>query len=176
MFVDYTLVFSAAQAITSTAPSTNVIDLTGAGVGNPPGVTYGTASVYGADMGVGDGMAVPKISVGISTLFVGAGASLTVSAQFAVDNANSPGAWQTYAETGAIPVAALVAGASIGTFDLPRVPQGNITQYPLPRFVRLNYTVGSGPFSAGAVNSQIVLQQDSQLGGINYPSNFSAGA
>ena len=171
---DGLLTLSAAQAITATAASTNIIDLTGAGSGNAPNMVFG-GSVYGADMGVGDGMAVPKIVVSVGTAFLTL-TSLTVAAQFAPDNgSNAPGTYITYAQTGAIPVADLVAGAFIGTFGYPQMPtkvDGILTDYPLPRFVRLDYTVAGSNATAGTVNAYVELQRDSQLGGVNYGSNF----
>lgn len=175
MYTDINLTFSSAQAITATAVSTSIVDLTGFGSGNAPAISFGTASVFGADMGVGDGEAVPKIAVTVAAAFATL-TSLMVSAQFAVDNgSNAPGTYQTYAETGAIPVAALVAGARIGTFNLPNKPD-TLAQYPLPRFIRLNYTVVGSNATTGTVNAGIVLQKDVELGGINYPSNFTVAA
>lgn len=174
MYIDGSLQFSNAQALTVTAASTSLVDLTGAGSGNAPAISFGTASVFGADMGIGDGMAVPKIFAAIGTTFVG-GTSLNLQCQFAVDNgSNAPGTWQTYAETGVILTASLKAGVVIGTFDLPR-GVGDITVYPLPRFIRLNYVI-VGTFSAGTVTSAIVIQRDDRLGAIQYPSNFTVAA
>lgn len=175
MYVDNTLLFSNPQTITVTAVSTSIVDLTGAGSGNAPAISFGTASVYGADAGVGDGEAVPSIFCNVGTAFATL-TSLMVSAQFAVDNgSNAPGTYQTYAETGAIPVAALVAGARIGTFRLPSKPD-TLAQYPLPRFIRLNYTVVGSTATTGTVYAGIAIQRDLELGGINYPSNFSVAA
>ena len=175
MYQDNGLTFSSAQAITATAASTSIVDLTGFGSTFAPNLTFG-GTVYGADMGVGDGMAVPKIACFVGTTFLTL-TSLTVSAQFAVDNgSNSPGTYQTYAETGAIPVAALTAGANIGTFDLPKAPEGDLAQYPLPRFMRLEYTVAGSNATAGTVNAFIAIQRDSQLAGRQYGSNFVVAA
>lgn len=175
MYIDQSLIFSSAQAITATAVSTNIVDLTGFGSGNAPAISFGTASVYGADAGVGDGEAVPSIYCNVNTTFATL-TSLTVSAQFAVDNgSNAPGTYQTYAETGAIPVAALVAGARIGTFRLPNKPD-TLAQYPLPRFIRLNYTVTGSNATAGAVSAGIAIQRDLELAGANYPGAFTVAA
>lgn len=175
MYIDGTLMFSNPQTITATAVSTSIVDLTGFGSGNAPAISFGTATVFGADAGVGDGEAVPKIFCNCATAFA-TGTSLMVSAQFAVDNgSNAPGTYQTYAETGAIPVAALTLGARIGTFNLPAKPD-TLAQYPLPRFVRLNYTVAGSNFTTGSVYAGIAIQRDNELGAINYPSNFTVAA
>lgn len=177
MYVDGSLVFSNNQAITATAASTSIVDLTGAGSGNAPNLIFG-GTAYGADMGVGDGMAVPKVIVNVTQAFATL-TSLTVSAQFAPDNgSNAPGTYLTYAETGAIPVAALTLGAEIGTFDLPQQVQGakELANYPMPRFIRLNYTVAGSNATTGTVYAFIGLQRDGQLGATNYSSNFVVGA
>lgn len=174
MYLDNSLIFSSAQAITATAASTNIVDLTGFGSGNAPNLIFGSTT-FGTDQGVGDGMAVPKILCTVTTSFATL-TSLNVSAQFAPDSgSNTPGTYITYAETGAIPVADLVAGASVGTFGFPKMPtllDGTLTDYPMPRFMRINYTVAGSNATAGNVNAAIVIQQDSQLAGVNYGSNF----
>jgi hypothetical protein len=179
MYRDNLLTFSAAQAITATAASTTIVDLTGFGSGTAPNLSFGTGTVYGADMGIGDGMATPKVWVGVGTTFLTL-TSLNVAAQFAPDNgSNAPGTYITYAETGAIPVADLVAGATIGTFDFPQMPakiDGVLTDYPMPRFMRLNYTVAGSNATAGTVNAFIAIQRDSQLAAANYPSNFTVAS
>lgn len=178
-YTDISLTFSSAQAITATAASTNIVDLTGAGSGNAPNLSFGSATVYGADMGVGDGMAIPKIVVSVGTVFATL-TSLTIAAQFAPDDGtNHPGTYITYAQTGAIPVADLVASAMLGTFGFPQMPtrmDGLLTDYPMPRFVRLNYTVAGSNATTGTLNAYIELQRDSQNAGVNYPSNFSVAA
>lgn len=179
MYLDQTLIFSSAQAITADAASTGVVDLTGAGVGNAPAISHGTSTVFGADMGVGDGMAVPKILVGVATTFLTC-TSIDIQFQCAVDDGtNNPGSWVTYLTQPGILLASLVAGNNLGNFDLPKMPEkvdGVIAQYPLPRFIRLNYVVNGSDATAGALNAAIVIQRDGQLAGVKYPSAFSVKA
>lgn len=176
--LDYAWNFSNAQAITASAASTTAVDLSGAGSGNAPKMVFGQ-TYYGSDLGVGDGMAVPKIIVSVGAAFATL-TSLEVAAQFAPDNgSNAAGTYITYAQTGAIPVADLVTGALIGTFNFPKMPtreDGLLTDYPLPRFVQLYYTVAGSNATAGTVNAWAGLQSDNQAGGVNYGSNFSVGA
>jgi hypothetical protein len=175
---DGLLTLSSAQVITATAASTSVIDLTGAGSGNAPNMVP-AGTTYGADMGVGDGMAIPKIVVSVGTVFATL-TSLQIAAQFAPDSgSNTPGTYITYAQTGAIPVADLVAGAMLGTFNYPQMPtklDGTLTDYPMPRWVRLDYIVGGSSATTGTINAYVELQRDSQLGGVNYPSGFVVAA
>ena len=139
-------------------PSTNVIDLVGAGL-----IPSATSAVRpGIDIGGGGGGgAVPSIYVLVNTTFTAAGgATLNAAIQAAPDdgtNTNTPGAYSTYAETGAIALSNLVAGNVIWSIPLPRVLPLPTTQTSRPRFLRMNYTVASGPFTAGALQAHIVL-------------------
>lgn len=165
MILDNQATFSLNQTLTATAASTNLIDLAGTGSGNPPSGSFGTATVFGADMGVGRGIRVGCI---VGTALTG-GTSLNVQFQGAPDNgSNAPGSYTTFAETGAIPAASLTAGARIGTFDVPRaLPDGSLV-----RFVRLNYTI-VGPFTGGNIAwAGIVLDADEWMGKF-YPSGFT---
>jgi hypothetical protein len=147
--MDNQLVFSTAQAVTATAASTNVIDMTVA-----------------QDLGVGDGVGSPKILGLVGTAFAGAGATLNVQFQGSPDNAT----WTTFAETGVMPVASLTAGQQIIGFNWPRRPFSNTA---LPRYIRLNYVVASGPFTAGTLTAAVVLQRDdADDTAVLYPSGF----
>ena len=170
--------------ITSSAPSAYEIDLSGATTvplltgGTPAAVStflnYGqnigrSGVLFGIDPGaVGDGGVDPFVNINISTLFVGAGASLTISLQYAPDNGTGARTWTTAASTAAIPVANLTAG-QFYQLPLPPVPPqiaGNV------RFVRLNYTVSSGPFSAGAISSCITIGALTTKQGLNAVDNY----
>lgn len=73
--LDLQLVLSSAQAVTVTAPSTGTIDLAGVGIGNAPPNAFGTASVFGEDIGIGDGVSPPQIAVYAGTAFTAGGAA-----------------------------------------------------------------------------------------------------
>lgn len=169
MFLDQALKLSAAQAITVTAASTNLYDITGAGAGNVPVGVFGTTGLAAADMGLGDGLR-PTLAFSVATTFTAAGAAtLQIQVQAAPDNgAGSPGAYTTIVETAALPVASLVAGANF-QLPLPPVTLGEV----LPRFYRCNYIVATGPMTAGALNASIALNVPS-LTNIQYPANFAS--
>jgi hypothetical protein len=178
MFLDDLVKLSTAQAITSTAASSSIYDVTGAGSGNAPnmigGVTSSGNALIGFDIGAGDGMAIPEVFVDVTTAFTtGDGATLTIALQAAPDNgSNAPGTYVTLTSTAALTAAQLTAAASF-QFQVPPVPK---TTFGLaqPRFYRLNYIVGTGTFSAGAVSSNIVLNPSQATKIQNYPSNFIA--
>lgn len=150
MILDGNLLLDTAAAITSTANSTNVIDL-------------GVAR----DMGIGDGdQLTPKVMCLVNTAFTTTNsATLQVSFQGSTDNTT----WDTYVSSPAYAAAALVAGARLLDIDLPRPAAGK----SMPRYLRLEYTVGTGVFSTGAVTAGIVLgrQDEPPLGA--YPSGFT---
>lgn len=122
--------FSQNQAITTTAVSTNVVDL-------------------GAARDIGPGEFPLQIQCYVTTAFAG-GTSLMVQAQGSVDNST----WTTYVESAAIVTAALTAGAKLLPISWPHRGPGNA----LPRYIRLNYVV-VGTMSAGAVTSDLVLNR-----------------
>lgn len=149
-------------AITVTAVSTNALDLHGASLIPAPSATVKP----GRDMGIGSAMgALPKVTVIATEAFAAAGAgTLQVQVQGAPDNgAGAEGAYTTYAETPAIGKAALVAGVHIFDIDLPRVVPNPIAPAAMPRFLRLNYIVATGPMTAGKVYSGLTLGRDDQV-------------
>ena len=149
MILDNLLTLSNGQAVTSSAASSSIIDITGAGSGNAPGVIIGSeASVFGTDVGLGDGLTKPAIACIVGTAFVGVGASLTVALQTAPDNgSNAPGTWSTAVQTDTIAVGNLTAGAKLAQFEVPPRDPGAAAY----RFIRLYYTVASGPFTGGTI-------------------------
>ncbi len=128
MIIDKQLEFSDAQAITATAPSTNIIDTQVAG------------QAYEALWFVAQ----------VATTMTG-GTSVTVDLQ--TDDAAAFAAPKTLYSSGAVPVASLTAGAQLAKV---RVPPG------CKRYLRVNYTVAGGPFTAGAVDAFLVM--DAQIG------------
>ncbi len=138
MIIDGLLLFDSAALVTSTAVSTNIVDL-----------------VNARDIGVGDDPAM-KIMVLVTTAITTTNsATLTVSAQGSTDNST----WSTYASSPAYAAATLVAGTRLFDIDWPRPAAGLAT----PRYLRLNYTVGTGIFSAGAVTAALVLDRDDRV-------------
>ena len=152
MIIDASMIFDQNVPVTVSRVSTNSIDLQGILITS--GSQYGGA-LQGRDLNGGDGIQVPKMFALVMTTFTG-GTSLNVQFQGAPDNGSgSPGTYNTFAETGAIPVASLIAGFRVFEIDLP----GPISNFPLPRFVQLNY-VTVGTFTTGALYSAVVLSRD----------------
>lgn len=146
--------FSFAQAA-ATYTSANVIDLhmtTGLPV---------LANNQGArDMGVGDDPAL-KLLVQVTTACTSAGApTLTVALQGAQDNGSgSPGAYSTYWSSPAYALATIaVVGARLYDMDLPRPPAG----VGMPRFLRMQYIIGTAAGTGGTIQSEIVLDRIDQ--------------
>lgn len=149
MILDSNLVLSSDQAITVTAPSASIIDLAGVGAGNSMPNAFGTADVFGQDIGIGDGASPPQLAVIVGTAFAAAGAAtIQVQLEAAIDDGTgNPGTYQVLAETDAIAKSLLTAGRKIAEFTIP-------PRYPgqaFPRFYRLNYVVATGPMTAGTI-------------------------
>lgn len=170
MFTDTSLQLSTAQAITATAASSVIYDVTGAGSGNAPNLVFGN-TIFGADMGAGDGEAGIYVYMQVSTAFVSVGgATLQVQLQAAIDNgSNAPSTYTTIDQTGTFTAAQLVAGATL-RLRLQPITIGE----SLPRFYRVNYVVATSTFSAGAVNTYVTLNAPSGNLVSLYPSNFTA--
>lgn len=159
MILDNQLVFSNGQAITATTGSATVIDLSGG-----TNFTDGNTTRFGADLGIGDGVAIPKVCAYIGTApLTTNSATLQIAFQGSTDSSN----WDTYVETRAMPASALTAGAKVAAFDWPPVQAG----FSLPRYVRLNYTVGTGAFTTGTIFAAIGLQRDDWIAG---SANYTA--
>jgi len=147
MTIDALLLFDPTGTnITVTAPSTNVLDL-----GGP------------RDMGVGDN--IPKIEIVIQQSFAAVGAAtLNVHIQSSVDNIT----WSTLAESSPIAVANLTVGRQILGIDLPTDQPAQTAG--IGRYLRLNYVVASGPFTAGQVLAALVLNRPNPTA---YASGFN---
>lgn len=149
----------AGTAITSTAASTNIIDLHGANM--VP--AFSSTVKPGRDMGGGSAAGpTPMIIVVITTTFTAGGAAtLNVQFQAAPDNGSgAAGSFVTYVETGVIALASLVAGNLIFAVDVPRILPLPNTPALLPRFLQLNYVVATGPMTAGKLSSYISLSNE----------------
>lgn len=143
MITDKLNTFSAAQVITATAVSTNVIDL---------GPLSGTNTVR--DIGQGEPV---QLSVRVGSTALAGGTSI----QAVLETSLAEGSGYTTLMSGpVVPVASLGAGAKI--FEGP-VPTG------VQRYLRINYVV-VGPFTSGNVNAGLVetLQNPSNSFGSGY--------
>lgn len=121
----------------SSQVSTNVID-----------------QLYARDLGQAkSGVAPVEIFVVVTTAFAG-GTSLNIQLQGSTDNIT----YTTYAESGAIPLAALTLGANLFNVMIPGVqPESG----PPPRYYRLNY-VCVGAMTAGAVIAGLGATDDNR--------------
>lgn len=153
MIIDGLLQFDPAlSAITVTRASTNVIDLL-------------------AQRDIGGGDAPPMFcAVYVSAAFTAAGAgTLVVQAQGSFDNAT----YYTYLESRAFSIAELTPIGKMFAFAWPSVPvplPGSTgISGALPRYLRLNYVVATGPMTAGSVSAQLVLDVQNQR---QYPAGL----
>lgn len=173
MFTDNALSFNTnwatPQSITTTADSSTIIDITGAGSGNAPAMIGGNGGVIGADIGLGDGMTIPWVVINVTTAGGSNSNTLTVSLESAPDNgSNVAGTYTVCGSTAAMLDSTLVVGTLIA-FPVPPRALGAA----LPRFYKLTYTA-SATLAPLAVVAGIVLNPPSSLTEGLYPSNFVA--
>lgn len=127
MYLDAQNMFSKAQAITATAPSTNVIDL---GVARDVGGAV-TDQLY--------------LLCEVVTAFTsGGGTTLQVQYQ----GSNDASSWTTIAQSDAVALASLAQGYKF--LQGPTISPVSGSPY---RYLRLNYVVASGPFTGGAITA-----------------------
>lgn len=137
MIFDTQNLLSDAQAITVTAASTNVIDL--------------SPIAQGIVRDIGKGKQIPLLIQVVEAFAAAGAATLTVALQVdSVENFASP---KTVWSSGAIALADLVAGKVI-------VPE-YITRGTDERYMRLNYTVGTGPMTAGKITAGVTMGNQS---------------
>lgn len=165
-FYDAPLTLSSAQAITTTAASTLIYDVTGAGSGNAPSMTFGNGS-KGFDIGMGDSNVRPTARWYVTTNGTGTG-TIAFAVQAAEDNgSNAPGTYVTLAQTEAFVGTALDVGKYI---DLPIPQASTVTPNFVPRFYRFNYVqTGDGAVSVTGI---IMLNAPSITGAVLYGNNF----
>jgi hypothetical protein len=177
MFLDNTLAFStfaSPQAITTTAASTNVVDLTGAGSGNAPAMIGSFPAVntaMGYDIGSADGLALPWLVWLVTTTGTTAN-TLTIALQAAPDNGSfSPGSYTSVYTSPAFTGTSLLAG-SVLLVPVPPVPPDVAFGLAPPRFYRLNYTC-SGALTVSAA-AYLAISPETTLQIQKYASNFLA--
>lgn len=129
MILDKTLMFSELQALTTTAPSTNIVDL---------------GSVR--DIGQGEEL---WLTVRVGTAAASTGSS-TVTIALQTDTASGFGTAVTLAQTAAIAKASLTANTEVWKIPLPEGVQ---------RYLRLNYTVATADLTAGTFDAFLSLDR-----------------
>ncbi len=132
MITDKLLMFSEAQAVTNTAASTDVIDL-------------GPIDGNHRDIGVG----YPLEFWVLVNAAAAASGDATVSIQLQTSENNS--SWTTIYDSGALAKTALAAGKRVVS---AKVPAG------VQRYLRVNYSVATGPLTAGEFTAGISLDVD----------------
>lgn len=133
MLLDGYLMFSNGQVLTATADSSNIIDIQNA-----------------RDLGIGEDVTL-KVFVSTGAALVSAGATtLNVDFQGSTDGTTWTSMWL---QSGITKANITATGTRIASFDLPRPAVGQA----MPRYYKIVYTVGTGPFTGGSVNAGIVL-------------------
>ena len=132
MITDKLLMFSEAQAVTASAASTDVIDL---------------SPIDGTRRDIGVGYPLEFWATVNTTATAAGAATLNVQLQTSPDNST----WTTLYDSGTLALAALTAGKRLFS---AKVPAG------VQRYLRVNYVVGTGPLTAGAFTSGINLDVD----------------
>lgn len=175
-FIDTLLQLSTAQAITTSAASTLIYDVTGAGSGVAPSMTFGVNGLTGAavlpsfDIGAGDGMAVPTAQFIVTTAGTGTG-TVAYGIEAAPDNgSNAPGTYVRLATSNAAVGTTLTLGSKV-TLVVPPIALEKVAEMR-PRFYRFFYDqTGNGAVS---VTAFIGLNLPVEQGGINYAAGFAS--
>lgn len=161
---------STAQAITTTADSENIFDVTGAGSGNAPAMVGagGVNTAMGIDIGAGDGIAVPQIIVEVTTSTTVTG-TLTISLKAAPDDGSyGQGTYTTIFSTAALTGATQLAAGATYKFNVPPIIPGEA----LPRFYKLTYTVSAS--ISVVVNAYVLFNAPDLRDPKLYGNNFVA--
>lgn len=153
---DGSVVPSTGAALTTSRASTNVLDM-----------------LAGRDVGAGIAQDL-ELHVDVMQAFTAAGgATLQIQVQEAPETSlgsGVPGTYYTIAETDALPVASLIVGARVARYSWPVIqlnyPAGDASP---PRFLRLNYIVSTGPFTAGTLLAYLSADREEYL---NYRANY----
>lgn len=176
MFLDNSLAFQtggwggSAQALTTTADGSQIVDITGAGSGSAPAMFNKfplSNTAIGEDYGTGDGVAIPYIYV----TFVSAGASsetITITVSSAPDNGSySPGSYTVINTFAPITESTIDDGDYLMQALAPtKIAFGQA----LPRFYKITYTA-SGAITT-SVRSGIMLNPPSSLLSGKYANNY----
>lgn len=147
MYLDHENLFSDAQAVTVTAASSNIIDL-------------GPIFSANAARDIGRGSKVTRIYAILDATFTAGGAG-TLDITLQGDDNSAFGSPRTLFDTGVLALAALFQGAVVLDVAMPT---------GVEKFLRLMYTVATGPMTAGAITAGLVLDSQSDPPyAANYP-------
>lgn len=132
MILDNNLVLSAAQIVTATADSQNIVDTLNAGNTQSPSARI-------------------RASMKVAATDSGSDATVTVAISTSADLVT----WVVLSQTAAIAFAALSPAGSV-LLD-SAIPNGS------RRYIKLVYTVASGPLTAGSIDAEILLNTEALL-------------
>lgn len=150
MYLDRQNTVSQAQAVTATAVSTDTIDLSQV-----------------RDIGPGEDL---RFMFNVDTTVTAAGAG-TVNFQVITSAAANLSSPTVLAQTDAIGKAELVAGRRPIEVVIPR---SLLAAQPIgQRYIGVQYTVGTGPLTAGAFTAYIIVGDSVQDIGKNYPVGYA---
>jgi hypothetical protein len=141
MYIDRQNLFGQNQALTTSAASTDYIDL-------------------GAARDIGNGQALEILVLCTEAVTAAGAATVTVALQS--DDNPSFSSPANLVLSDAIPKASLVAGTQVLRVSVP---------YGTERYLRLFFTVGTGPLTAGKFTSGLIPQRQANVA---YASGYSA--
>lgn len=180
MLMDANLRLSNGQAITASAASTNTIDLlqglaldSGSGTYTvPPAQIIGNPTYFGEDLGIGKHMGTPRFVFTSGAGTPAAATSLTIGIRGAPDaggGAISGLTFTTYIQTGAIPLASILASTRLASIDFPKREVGK----GLPRFIQAYYTVAGSNFTGLTMYADLTHGPDDAVDTLkNYGANY----
>jgi hypothetical protein len=130
-----------------------------------------SASGYGRDMGIGEGL---ELVVMLTAACTGATATLQVQLQYAPDGGSgTPGSFVTVAQSPVIALSALTAGAELLRIKLPAMIPDPATGSALPKFIQMNYVVGTANLTGGAIAAFITVDKTALGPLMGYRSGYS---
>jgi hypothetical protein len=129
-----------------------------------------SSSGYGRDLGIGEGL---ELVCMVTVAFTGSSSTLQVQLQYAPDSSGSPGSFVTVGQSIAYALTALTAGAELLRMKLPAMVPSPATGSALPKFIQMNYVVGTANMTAGAIASFIVLDKTALGPLLAYRSGYS---
>ncbi len=157
-----TAVSSGSTFTVGSTASANIIDMS---------QIASSAKGLGRDIAVGDDIELVSI---VTTLFTGSASTLQLQVQYAPDNGSgSPGSWVTVAQTIALALTQLVAGAEIWRAKLPPLMPAGVYGTAIPKFLQMNYVVGTANMTAGAIATFLVLDKTALGPQLGYQSGYS---
>lgn len=183
--LDVALQFSAAQAVTASAASTNFYDQLNGSSGttaftpSPANIIPVNETFFGEDLGVGQGIGTPRVIVSTIAAFATL-TSLQVQFRGAPENSTAHASglrsdltFAVYIQTDTIATSLLTANTRIASFDWPMRKTGA----SLPRFVDLNYVVAGSNATTGTVNADVTIGDDDAQNTLQqYGSNYKVAS